>query len=120
MSFTRKPDNPTYVTKGNNVTLVWDYTVTDRQTELKAINWAVQINNQYEILITELKNGDRVPNSNMPSAYRGRVHIEGNSSLVIENITAHVNTFFQCEVRAEPTSGLQSQTSTVKLIVTGI
>ena len=99
---------------------MWDYTVTDRQAELKAISWAVYLNNQYEKLIVELKNGNRVLISDMPLAYKGRVSIQGRASLVIKNITAQDNALFQCEVRAEPTSGLQSQTSTIQLIVTGM
>ncbi|XP_078379837.1 uncharacterized protein LOC144662788 isoform X3 [Oculina patagonica] len=117
MSFTKEPDNPSYVTKGNNVTLVWDYAVTDRQAELKGITWEVYISNMYKLLIVELKNGDRVVKSDMPSAYTGRVDIEGRASLVIKNITDQDNTLFQCTLRAEPTSGLQIQISTVKLIV---
>ncbi|XP_078379850.1 uncharacterized protein LOC144662794 isoform X2 [Oculina patagonica] len=117
MSFTKEPDNPSYVTKGNNVTLVWDYAVTDRKAELKGITWGVYISNMYKLLIVELKNGDRVVKSDMPSAYTGRVDIEGRASLVIKNITDQDNTFFQCTLRAEPTSGLQIQISTVKLIV---
>lgn len=120
MSFTKQPDNPSYVTKGNNVTLVWDYAVTDRQAELKAITWEVYISNMFKLLIVELKNGERVVKSDMPSAYTGRVDIEGRASLVIENITDQDNTFFHCTLRAEPTSGLQSQISTVKLIVRGM
>ncbi len=120
MSFTKEPDNPSYVTKGNNVTLVWDYAVTDRQAELKAITWEVYISNMFKLLIVELKNGDRVVKSDIPPAYTGRVDIEGRASLVIENITDQDNTFFQCTLGAEPTSGLQSQLSTVKLIVRGM
>ncbi|XP_078381428.1 uncharacterized protein LOC144664191 [Oculina patagonica] len=117
ISFTKEPDNPSYVTKGNNVTLVWDYAVTDRKAELKAITWGVYISNMFKLLIAELKNGDRVVKSDMPPAYTERVDIEGRASLVIENITDQDNTFFQCTLRAEPTSGLQIRTSTVKLIV---
>ncbi|XP_078379918.1 uncharacterized protein LOC144662841 [Oculina patagonica] len=76
MSFTKEPDNPSYVTKGNNVTVVWDYAVTDRQAELKAITWEVYISNMFKLLIVKLKNGDRVVKSDIPPAYTGRVDIE--------------------------------------------
>ncbi len=120
ISFRKKPNNPSYVKKGNNATLVWDYTVTDRQAELKAINWEVFVNNEYKALIVELKNGDRVVTSDIPPAYKGRVGIEGRASLVIENITDQDNTFFQCSLTAEPASGLTDKTSFINLIVTGM
>ena len=120
MSFTKEPDNPSYITKGNNVTLVWDYNVTDRQAELKGITWAVYFNGQYKTLIVEFKNGDRVVKSDIPPAYTGRIAIEGRASLVIGNITVEDNTFFKCTLRAEPMSGLQDQSNTVELIVTGM
>ncbi|XP_020616005.1 neural cell adhesion molecule 2-like [Orbicella faveolata] len=118
VSFIKEPDNPSYVKKGNNATLVWDYSVTDRQTELKGIIWAVYFNNQFKNLMTESKNGDRVISSQMPSAYIGRVGIEGRATLIIENITFQDSTTFQCTLRVEPASGLQSKTSTIELIVT--
>jgi len=119
ISFIKEPDNPSYVKKGNNATLVWDYSVTDRQTELKGIIWAVYYNGQFKILMVEHKNGNRVILSSIPSAYTGRVGIEGRATLVIENITSQDNAIFQCTLRVEPASGLQDQVSTVKLIATG-
>ena len=76
--------------------------------------------NQFENLMVEYKNGNRVISSTVPSAYIGRVGIEGRASLVIENITSQDNAVFQCTLRVEPASGLQGQVSTVKLIVTGM
>ena len=99
---------------------MWDYSVTDKQAELKAIQWDVYNSNQYKTLIIETKNGDRVLKSDMPLAYKERIGIEGRASLVIENITFQDNTFFRCTLRAEPASGLQSRVSSVKLIVTGM
>ncbi len=99
---------------------MWDYSVTDRQAELKAIIWDVYLNNEYKTLIIELKNGDRVIKSNIPPAYKGRVGIEGRASLVIENITDQDNTFFQCTLNSEPASGLTDKTSYINLIVTGM
>ena len=70
--------------------------------------------------MAEYKNGDRVVSSGIPSAYIGRVGIEGRATLVIKNITTQDNAFFQCTLRVEPTSGLQNQISTVSLIVSGM
>jgi len=71
-------------------------------------------------LIAEYKNGDRVIVSGIPSAYVGRVGIEGRATLVIENITSQDNAIFQCTLRVEPASGLLSDSSTTRLIVAGI
>ena len=70
--------------------------------------------------MVEYKNGDRGIFSGIPSAYVGRVGIEGRASLVIENITIQDSTTFQCTLRAEPKSGLQDKVSAVNLIVTGM
>ena len=70
--------------------------------------------------MAEYKNGDRVITSGIPSAYIGRVGIEGRATLVIENITSQDNAIFQCTLRVEPGSGLQSQISTIRLIVAGM
>jgi len=120
ISFTKEPDNPSYIKKGNNATLVWDYSVTDRQTELKGIIWAVYFNNRFTNLVVEYKNGDRAILSGIPSAYIGRVGIEGRATLVIGNVTFQDSTSFRCTLRAEPTVGLQDQVSGIKLIVTGM
>ena len=71
-------------------------------------------------LIVEDKNGNRVISTNIPSAYIGRVGIEGRASLVIENITIQDNTLFQCTLRPEPATGDLDKVSVVKLIVTGM
>jgi len=118
ISFIKEPDKPSYVKKGNNATLVWDYSVTDRQKELKFIIWAVYLNNQFENLMVEYKNGNRVISSTVPSAYIGRVGIEGRASLVIENITTQDSTTLRCVLRTEKGLGLSDQISEVKLIVT--
>ena len=68
----------------------------------------------------ENKNGDRVITSGIPSAYIGRVGIEGRATLVIENITIQDSTIFQCTLRPEPVTGLQDQVSSVTLIITGM
>ena len=120
IQFTKEPDKPSYIKKGNNATLVWDYSVTDRQAELKGITWAVYLNNQYKNLEVEDKNGNKVPNPGKPPAYDGRTSIEGRASLVIKNITAQDNTFFRCTLLAEAASGLPDKESTIKLIVTGM
>ena len=70
--------------------------------------------------MAESKNGDRAISSGMPSAYIGRVGIEGSATLVIQNVTSQDNTFFRCTLRAEPTSDLQNQFRTIRLLVTGM
>ena len=70
--------------------------------------------------MVEYKNGNRVTASGIPSAYIGRVGIEGRSSLVIENATVQDSTTFRCVLRAETGLGLSDQTSEVKLITTGM
>lgn len=70
--------------------------------------------------MAESKNGDRAISSGMPSAYIGRVGIEGRATLVIQNVTSQDNAFFRCTLRAEPTSGLQNQFRTIRLLVTGM
>ena len=120
VNFTKEPGNPSYVKKGNNATLVWDYSVTDRQAELKFIIWEVYYNNQFHNLITEYKNGYRVIASSILPAYNGRIAIEGRASLVIGNITLQDDTTFRCILGAEPAVGLLNHTSTIRLIVTGM
>ena len=70
--------------------------------------------------MVEYKNGNREISSSIPSAYIGRVGIEGRASLVIENITIQDSTTFRCVIRAEKGLGLSDQISQVKLIVTGV
>ena len=70
--------------------------------------------------MTEYKNGDREIPSDIPSAYIGRVGIEGRATLVIENITIQDSTTFRCTLRIEPGIGLQDVPSDVKVIVTGM
>ena len=68
----------------------------------------------------ENKNGDREIPSDIPSAYIGRVGIEGRATLVIENVTIQDNTTFRCLLRVEPGTGLQDVSSSVTLIITGM
>ena len=70
--------------------------------------------------MTENKNGYRVITSDIPSAYIGRVGIEGKATLVIENITIQDSTTFRCNLRVEPGIGLHDVFSVVKVIVTGM
>jgi len=70
--------------------------------------------------MAESKNGDRAILSGIPSAYIGRVGIEGRATLVIGNVTFQDSTSFWCTLRAERAAGLQDQVSGIKLIVTGM
>lgn len=52
---------------------------------------------------------------NIPDVYKGRVRMEGNATLVIENITPKDNTEFICEI-----IGRLSKRSIIQLIVAGL
>lgn len=116
--FTLEPADPSYAKEGSNVTLVWDYKVDDRQTELLGIVYSVlkDPNGPLVGMLVETKNGSVMNHQSIPSAYKGRVKITGTASLVIENVTPRDNTLFQCKLVAE--SGAD-QRSIVQLIVTG-
>lgn len=122
MAFTRTPDNPTYVVKGDNATLVWKYSVDDRQKELQGIVWRVadkETGNPI-FLVIETKSANRSYAGGIPVAYKGRVSIEEQATLVIQQVTLDDNTDFTCALRADGSSAAISVESTVQLIVTGV
>lgn len=122
MAFTRTPDDPTYVVKGDNATLVWEYSVDDRQVELKGIVWSVtdEVTSISSILVIETKAGNRSSPGNIPQAYKGRVFIEETATLVIQNVTLDDSSTFSCSLRAESVpSAVDTETAT-RLIVTGM
>ena len=84
MSFTKKPDNPSYVRNGSTAKLVWEYS--DPQKQLRAIIFRVLVKGTFVGLLVE-QNGVIKNHQEMPAAYQGRVKKEGNATLIIENIS---------------------------------
>lgn len=118
LKFTLEPPNPSYVRKGSNATLVWQYSVDDKQAELQGIVFSVLNSNVFAGMVAKTKDGAVLNLPNIPSAYKGRVSIKGNATLIIENVSPQDNTRFQCRLSAEPGAG-QDRLSIVQLIVTG-
>ncbi|XP_022810254.1 tyrosine-protein kinase receptor Tie-1-like [Stylophora pistillata] len=89
-----KPSNPTYVTNGSTAKLVWDYS--DPNNDLRGIIFYVLVDGKQlkEMLVKQ--NGIVLNHSELPSAYKGRVKIEGNATLAIEKIIPKDNTKFCC------------------------
>ena len=110
-----KPPDPSYARNGSNAKLVWDYSV-DKQGELAGVIFSVLYKSAYKKILVK-QNGIVVNPSETPFAYKGRVTMEGNASLVIKNVTPQDNTKFKCEI--VPVSG-QTIEDTVQLIVTGM
>ncbi|KAL9964747.1 hypothetical protein ACROYT_G028428 [Oculina patagonica] len=118
IKFTLEPSDPSYARKGSDARLVWDYSVDDRQKELQGIVFSVLVSTGLFVeMLVQFKNGTVVEHSQLPAAYKGRVRMEGNASLIIENISAQDNTRFLCRLSAEPGAG-QDHVSIVQLIVT--
>ena len=118
IQFTLKPADPSYAREGTNATLAWDYRVDDRQAELLGIVYSVKdgLSGVFKGMLVEIKNGTILNHHSLPSAYKRRVKIKGNASLVIENVTPKDSTLFKCNLVAE--SGAD-HASIVRLIVTG-
>ncbi|KAL9964766.1 hypothetical protein ACROYT_G028450 [Oculina patagonica] len=118
IEFNLEPSDPSYAGKGSNARLVWDYSVDDKQKELQGIVFSVMVSTGLFVgMLVQFKNGTVVEHSQLPAAYKGRVRIEGNASLIIENVSAQDNTRFMCRLSAEPGAG-QDHVSIVQLIVT--
>ena len=122
LEFTQKPDNPTYVLEGQNAALVWEYLVDDKEKELKGIVWSVaeKVTGNPIVMLTETKSGDRNEASSIPPAYKGRVSIKEQATLVIHNVTLDDSGTFKCTLRAEVGSGVNEEEDSVRLIVTGM
>lgn len=116
LKFTLEPPDPSYARNGSNAKFVWDYSV-DNQAELLGIIYSVKgSNGAFTGMLVKLMDGSVADHQNIPSAYKGRVRIEGRAALVIENVTPQDNTEFKCAL--VPNSGLDLE-SEVQLIVTG-
>ena len=111
-----EPPNPSYVLNGSNAKLVWDYSV-DNQAELLGIIYSVkEPSGPFAGMVVKLTNGSVINHQSIPSAYKGRVRIEGKASLVIEKVTPEDNTEFKCALIPNSGTDLESK---VQLIVTG-
>ena len=119
MKFTVEPPNPSYARNEGNATLVWDYSVDNAQVELEGIVYGVEFGGTFTNMLGRLYDGTVITFPTMPSAYKGRVRIEGRASLVIENINLQDNTAFMCTLFAKAGAG-QDVVSIVQLIVTGM
>ena len=122
MAFTRLPDKTTYAIKGDNATLVWEYSVDDKQKELLGIVWSVAhpTTKVPVAMLLENKSGNREYSANIPVAYKGRVSIVERATLVIQEVTLDDTTRFFCTLKAEIGSGAVDEVEGVNLIVTGM
>ena len=108
--FIAKPDDPSYVKKGRTVKLVWDYKPYDQPT---TIVLSVAVQNTYVPLLAK-QNGSVTYSPNTPSAYMGRVKLEGRATMVIYNVSSQDSfAFFQCEL-------VPSDSSAIQLILMGM
>ncbi|XP_078379847.1 uncharacterized protein LOC144662793 [Oculina patagonica] len=113
INFTLKPPNPSYARNGSNAKLVWDYSV-DKQGELEGIIFSVRYQGSIKRILFK-QNGIVQEHSSMPAKNKGRVKMEGNASLVIENVTPQDNTYFKCELVSVSVGAVEDE---VQLIVT--
>ncbi len=91
----------------------------DKQKELQGIVLSVLVSvGSFVGMLVQFKNGTIVEHPRIPAAYKGRVRIERNASLIIENVSLQANTRFMCRLYAELGAG-QDHLSIVQLIVTG-
>ncbi|XP_022795716.1 hemicentin-2-like [Stylophora pistillata] len=113
VKFTKEPSDPTYVNNGTNAKLVWDYS--DTNNAFRGILFNVLVDGQngkeYKPMLYK-QNGSFKIHQNIPPLYKGRVRLEGNATLVIENVTPKDNTKFQCEL-----TGSSTHRSAVTLII---
>ena len=120
MKFTMEPPNPSYARNEGNATLVWDYSVDNAQVVLDGIIYGVEFGGTFTNMLGRRYNdGTVITFPTMPSAYKGRVRIDGRASLVIENINLQDNAAFKCTLVAKAGQG-QDIVSVVQLIVTGM
>ena len=117
VQFTMRPSDPSYVNNGSTAKLVWDYS--DPQKQLQGIVFSVLTKSDsgqlrfFDMLVKQ--NGGVQPSQEIPSAYQGRVSIEGNATLLIEKITPKDNTKFKCKLIASV-----DHESIIQLIVAGM
>ena len=102
--------------------MVWEYRVDDKEKELKGILWSVadKVTGNPVTMLIEEKSGDRIEAPGISLAYKGRVSIKEQATLLIEDVTLNDSTFFTCTLIAEVGSGLTNTDDPVQLIVTGM
>ena len=110
VTFTIKPDDPSYVRNRSTAKLVWDYS--DPNGDLIGILFSVDVGGIFIKMLAQ-QNGVVSYSKYIPAAYKGRVRMEGRATLVIENITPKDNTKFKCDL-------LPGDESIIQLIVTGM
>ena len=95
VTFTTKPDDPSYVRNGSTAKLVWDYS--DPNGDLTGIVFSVDVGGTFFTMFAQ-QNGIVSYSNSMPDAYKRRVRMEGRATLVIENITSQDKTKFKCKL----------------------
>ena len=108
MSFTQPTKVPpayedVYVQEGIDARLVWTYSVTDRN-ELRenAVRWDTVIpqlalkGENRKNLFVEKRDGTRIKLPTVPSYLTGRISIENQATLVINNVKTTDDNFYLC------------------------
>ena len=110
------PPDPSYAINGSNAKMMWNYS-DDNPADLHAIIYSVRgASGAFIEMLVKTIGAGVAEHLNIPTAYKGRVGIEGKATLVIENVTSQDNKEFKCALLSD--SGLDLE-SIVKLIVTG-
>ncbi|XP_022809523.1 neural cell adhesion molecule 1-like [Stylophora pistillata] len=95
VSFTLRPDDPSYVEVGSTAYLMWDYKPVNQQPN---IVFSVAVNGVYTTMLAR-QDGVLQYSNITPSAYQGRVKLKERATLVVENITSQDNNAsFKCEL----------------------
>ena len=116
LKFTLEPPDPSYARNGSNAKMMWDYNV-DNPAKLLGIIYSVKgPNGAFTGMLIKSMDGSVADHQNIPTAYKGRVRIEGRAALVIENVTPQDSTEFKCALI--PSTGKDFE-SAIQLIVTG-
>ena len=108
------PSDPTYVNNGSTAKLAWDYS--DPNNDLYGIVFSVLVKRAGFKRMLYKENGVVKEHQSLPSAYKGRVRMEGRATLVIEKITPKDNTEFRCILF----DGITYPESDIRLIVAGM
>ena len=111
MSFTQPTVIPpayedVYVQEGRDAKLVWTYSggSRDELDKDRAVTWWTFIpqlttdGSNRNGLIVETRNGSRQPFQTIPSYLDGRISIEDQATLVINNVKTTDDNFYQCEL----------------------
>ena len=118
MRFTEKPDSPLYFMKGSNATITWDYTVDNREAELRYIIWSVR-NKTTDFphpMLFENSKGTVNISTKIPQMYVGRVEKIGRATLVIKNLIYEDSATYECKL--DQRFG-EDHYSPVQLVITG-